>query len=206
MMVLAANLVPVACVLLFGWSAAILILLYWAENVAIGVFHAAKLFLTGARGGPLKAIGALYFTAFFLVHYGLFCLVHGTLALLFLAYERGDTGRTDSIEQGIADLSLVISTERGFVVGLVVIVAAQAVGLVQWIVAGGWRTNETTSLMAEPYGRIIALHVTLLGAGFLLASVHSPVVGVFLLALLKTLFEGAVAGKKAKAIATGSGS
>jgi len=38
-----ANLVPVVCVLLFGWKAAVLLILYWSENLIIGAAYAVRI-------------------------------------------------------------------------------------------------------------------------------------------------------------------
>ena len=55
--------------------------------------------------------------------------------------------------------------------------------------------------MGAPYGRIMVLHVTLIAGGFLVMSLHAPVLGALLLIALKlaydlvTLRRGPDAGK-----------
>ncbi|MGZ8364556.1 MAG: DUF6498-containing protein, partial [Caulobacteraceae bacterium] len=73
--VIAFNLVPVASVLWFGWSAGLLVIFYWIENVVIGVFNAPKIAMSAAGQGKLGQ--AAFYTPFFMLHYGLFTLVHG---------------------------------------------------------------------------------------------------------------------------------
>jgi hypothetical protein len=40
-------------------------------------------------------------------------------------------------------------------------------------------------LMSQPYGRIVVLHLTIMGGGFLMMALGSPTVGLVLLVVLK---------------------
>ena len=48
---LAVDLAPVFMVLVAGWGAAELVLLYWLENVIIGVFALGRILLSGFGTG-----------------------------------------------------------------------------------------------------------------------------------------------------------
>src|SRR5438105_3002112 len=88
----AANLVPLVGVLLFGWSLATILVLYWAESGVVGLLNIPKILL--ARGdlrvgrgdvslalpmldGSGGLLLRLFLSVFFLVHYGIFWLAHG---------------------------------------------------------------------------------------------------------------------------------
>ena len=43
--------------------------------------------------------------------------------------------------------------------------------------------------MQQPYGRIVVMHVAILGGGFLMLALHSPTVGLLLLVALKITFD-----------------
>ena len=43
--------------------------------------------------------------------------------------------------------------------------------------------------MGAPYGRIMVLHVTLIAGGFLVMSLHAPVLGALLLIALKLAYD-----------------
>ena len=58
---LAINLLPVACVALFGWSALLLLLIYWAENVIVGVFTFFKMLIAGINKGPWQILPTLFY-------------------------------------------------------------------------------------------------------------------------------------------------
>jgi hypothetical protein len=78
---MAANLLPLAGVILWGWQVGDVVFLYWAENLVIGAFCVLRM-LTSAcetEGDPVYVlIGRLGLAAFFSVHYGGFCFVHGS--------------------------------------------------------------------------------------------------------------------------------
>jgi hypothetical protein len=75
-------------VLVFDWSAYLVLALYWIENVAIGVFHVARMLAAGVRAG--NPGGAVLLSAFFCAHYGLSCLVHGLFVVA--PFSGGDPG------------------------------------------------------------------------------------------------------------------
>ena len=89
---IAANLVPVLGVLFLGWDLATILVLYWIENGIVGILNVPKVLM--ARG-PMPAVTAgaeleesmlgvstagaarVMLAPFFLIHYGMFWLVHG---------------------------------------------------------------------------------------------------------------------------------
>ena len=87
---LAIDLAPALMVVFAGWGAAALVMLYWVENLMIGVATIARILLTaiGRMGAPGLLFGG-FITAFFALHYGLFCLGHGVFLLSFLLFGIG---------------------------------------------------------------------------------------------------------------------
>ncbi len=69
-------------VLALGWSPFVVMMLFWFENVVIGVLNVAKILVTGVRLGMAGVIGGIAMSAFFTVHYGLFTAVHGMFVVL----------------------------------------------------------------------------------------------------------------------------
>ncbi|MEE4380730.1 MAG: DUF6498-containing protein, partial [Pseudomonadales bacterium] len=68
------NLLPLAGVLFWDWHVGALLVLYWSENVILGACTIVKML----AAGPVRG---LFTAAFFLVHYGGFCAVHGVFVL-----------------------------------------------------------------------------------------------------------------------------
>ena len=69
---LAANLVPIIGVLLWGWDVTLIIGLYWIENLVIGLLNLPKMWMCEREGR-----NPLFLSLFFTVHFGMFCGVHG---------------------------------------------------------------------------------------------------------------------------------
>ena len=64
-----ANLVPLAGVLVFGWRVFDVLMLYWLENVVIGVINVMRMAMVPGRS-------KIFLMLFFTVHYGVFCFGH----------------------------------------------------------------------------------------------------------------------------------
>jgi len=85
-------------------------------------------------------------------------------------------------------------TERLFTdsegwLAILAIIAMHAVSFVQWAFATREQPTPLKDLMSAPYGRIVVLHITLIAGGFLIMSLHAPVLGVLLLLALKLGYD-----------------
>ncbi len=52
-----------------------------------------------------------------------------------------------------------------------------------------YRRSRLADVMQEPYGRVVLLHLTIIFGGFLVMLLGSPVVGLLLLVVLKTVMD-----------------
>jgi len=185
LVVLAINLVPVAGVLWFGWSPLVLLLLYWAENVFVGVFNTLRLRAYEAHGAGLP--GPFRLSNFFVMHYGMFTLVHGIFAVvvgtLFAApVEGGEVlGAGARAGSGFEPWS--------FLVALASIGLLHLTDFLRWRANKGWEQGSADAQMFAPYGRIIVLHITIIGGAVVLAATQAPASYIALLAVLKTFIE-----------------
>ena len=76
-----ANLVPLYGVAFLGWKVFPLMLLFWVENVIVGIFNVLKMLFCQPEK-PEKWAGKLAAIPFFCVHYGIFTTVHGLFIFL----------------------------------------------------------------------------------------------------------------------------
>jgi hypothetical protein len=58
-----------------------------------------------------------------------------------------------------------------------------------YIGKGEYKRASLSQLMNQPYGRIMVMHFTILIGGFMMMALHSPVAGLILLVVLKTVFD-----------------
>jgi hypothetical protein len=181
---LLANLIPVFGVMELHWEIFPLMFLFWSENVIIGLINVLKM-LAASPDLPVSWAGKLFTIPFFCVHYGMFTFVHGVFVIaLFggdLKHGAGFPGPEtfwrimQENHLGWAVLGLAISRGISF--------AANYIG------NGEYQRASLPQLIAQPYGRIVVMHLAILGGGFLMLALHSPVWGLLLLVALKTALD-----------------
>lgn len=172
------NLVPVFGVLFLGWNAAQILVLFWIENVIIGILTAPRILASG-KGEPM----AWFLTGFFVFHYGFFCGVHLVFVLLLAGgFMHQQAGLLDPLASALAQTSFLWGMAA---VGLINLVAQ----LRDWWLPGLWRESDPQTEMSRPYGRIMVLHFTILIGAWAAFSLGAPVWSVLILCLLKAALE-----------------
>lgn len=188
---LAVNAVPIVGVVFWGWSAFALILLYWLENLVLGVRTLLSMTASGLNMG-VAGLGLLVLIPFFILHYGLFCFVHGVFVIAL--FGQADVAAYGESAFDLASLVLAIfSAQPNLLIGFAAISLWQAAQFVIWLARGDAGRTNPISEMSAPYLRIVTLHVAILGGGFLLMLLGWPIAGVLALAAMKTLFDVSLA-------------
>lgn len=189
------NLIPLICVIAFGWPAGVLLLLYWCENVILGGINVVKMAASSLALGVGGGVILLFLIPFFTFHYGLFCLVHGVFVVVIgsvgVGGLAGVPGGLDPSPTSLLRIVMAqVHNEPGFGWSLATIAGMQLFSLVfDWLARRRYREVTPMEQMAAPYGRIIVLHIALLGGGFLIALMGSPVAALTILVVMKTLFD-----------------
>jgi hypothetical protein len=179
-----ANLIPLYGVLVFGWETFPLVYLFWLENVVVGGFNVLKMLLAAPQSGVSWA-AKLFLIPFFCVHYGMFTFVHGVFVVGFFGRQ---------FRQGAAfpdaDMFLKVISEQHLWLALIALVISHGFSFGwNYLVRGEFRTASLSALMQQPYGRVVVLHVAILGGAFLLMALGSPVAGLVLLVGLKIALD-----------------
>ena len=134
-----------------------------------------------ARGGLAKAT----MIPFFVVHYGLFWLVHGVfvLTLPMFAGFGADIGLSDLGAGGSAD-------PLGILIVLVGLVISHGLSFsLNYIRRGEYRRATVAGQMFAPYGRLVVLHLTILFGGIAIASTGAPVAAILILVAVKIVMD-----------------
>lgn len=181
---IAANVFPLIGVFLFGWEVFPLLLLFWCENVIVGIFNALKMLFSS----PDNAMGwaaKLFVIPFFCFHYGMFTFIHGVFVVgLFGGYFRAGSPFPGP------DVLLGLVQKNHLTWAVVGLFVSHAVSFVHnYLGRGEYRRADFKILMAQPYGRIVLLHLTILGGGFLMMALKSPSIGLALLVVLKIILD-----------------
>lgn len=196
---LLSNLVPVAGVLLAGWDAASIVLIYWAENLVIGAYNILKMLTVAPL--KLKEIPArLFIILFFMLHYGGFAAGHGTFLLEFF-----HIGAEEGISPVVADwpgplillqmLFKVLQTiwsnmPSGFLWAIFALVVSHGVSyLYNFIIAGERYKITTKRLMGQPYGRVVIMHIAIIAASFFVIKLGSSLSMLLALVAVKTAMD-----------------
>jgi hypothetical protein len=179
-----ANLVPLYGVFLLDWPVFPVLVLFWTENVIVGVLNVFKMLMASpAQPGTWLAKAAMI--PFFCVHYGMFTLVHGIF--VFVLFGGYLTSGTSFPEPGS-----VIQSIAGFQLGwaILALLVSHVISLaVNYIGKGEYKQASVQALMAQPYGRVVVLHLTILFGGFVAMALGSPAFALLVLILLKTFVD-----------------
>ncbi len=187
-----ANAVPLIGVLFFGWSVWTILIVYWLENGIVGAFNVLK--MARAEGGessgaagwtingrPAAGMAKAALIPFFIVHYGLFWVVHGVFVLTLPLFA--------SIGSGGADIGPGPSLWTILFALVVLFVSHGLSYLFNFIGSGEYRRVTPIGQMFAPYGRLVILHVTIIFGAILVALTGAPVVAVAVLVVLKTALD-----------------
>lgn len=178
-LLLAANLIPLIGVFAWGWNAGDIMLLFWCENLIIGVMNALRIVLWGVMYHKWYAWPM---AAFFTVHYGIFTAVHGVFVVQFFLPHAPGMGMA-------APLGEWLHTD-GIPVAILGLVGSHFFSLLSnYLGRGEIRRMTPQTLMTAPYGRVTVLHLTILVAGFLVMLTKDARWALVLLTLLKTVID-----------------
>lgn len=200
---LAYTALPLVGVLLLGWDWREVVLLYWFENISIGLAMVVTLWRTAhapaATPDPETAqtapptppdttqapptdptrnmegpVAGTFLAGFFAMHYGMFTLVHGVFVLLLVGGIMAPVESTTPINWwGVLTV---------WVIGTAVQLWAAIVGPLPRL--------RGTMLMFSVYPRIFALHITIILGVFVILAFQWGAAAALLLIGLHALFNG----------------
>jgi hypothetical protein len=175
---LAANLVPLAGVLMFGWDLKSIMVLYWAESAIIGFYTVLKMFV-------VSGWAALIAAPFFVGHFGGFMVMH--FLFLYAFFIRSGPS-TLAAEPGAREALVAIFLPLWR--PLAGMAFSHGVSFVDNFIGHREYEHATVSgLMTAPYNRIMVMHLTILLGGWMVMLFRLPVAGLSVLVILKTLVD-----------------
>lgn len=170
---IAANLVPLAGVLLGQWKLGDVMVLFWSESAIIGFYTVLKMAVAGKWA-------ALFAVPFFVGHFGGFMAAHFMFVYGFFldgfvggGPEPGALAALKGLFTPLWPALAALFASHG------VSFAANFLGQREY--AGATVQN----LMAAPYKRIVVMHVTIIFGGGLTMMLNTPAPALALLILLK---------------------
>ena len=167
---------PLVAVLTGSAGLGDVLVIYWFENVIVWFTTIVRILTAGAfdEAAGLTILGNVLLAGFFTFHFGLFTFVHGVFSFSLAHLTGGFTGEPTT-----------------WVVILLAITASHLISMgLNWFGRGERNAVTARQAMAMPYPRMVVLHLSVLGAFFLLLALPSvaadAVVPVAFLCVLKT--------------------
>ena len=197
-----ANAIPLFGVLFLGWNVWTILTIYWLENGVVGFFNVLKMSKAAGtdpigsgvtatvNGRPVAGSAKAVLIPFFVLHYGIFWLVHGVFILtlpMFVAF--GGSGFFDG--GAPSDGGAGIMSDPGAIafVLLGLFISHGISYRLNYIGRGEYLRTSVVRQMAAPYGRLVILHVTIILGAMAIAFTGAPAAAVVILVLLKTALD-----------------
>lgn len=200
------NLLPLGGVLALDWQVFDVLLLYWSENVVIGVVNVLRMAMcqpgiglgrlamaaqgmTDTQRATLSQFGAAirwFLIPFFILHYGMFCSGH----LMAVVSLFGGDVATASVQSLFFGMPLHEMWLSPLWIGIAAIAVSHLYSFAaNYIGTGEYRRTNLMQLMQRPYGRIIALHITVIAGGALVTWLNGPLWALVVLIAIKTAYD-----------------
>lgn len=216
-----SNVIPLIGVLFFGWLVFDVVLLYWIENVIIGVFNLVKIICcfpsvdgdadqsseaspsnlgvkTTAQQQAAEAAQASMESGlgsqlikFFLVPF--FTFHYGMFCFVHGVFIVNILDpETEGLGNPFAAASELLRF-AWFAIAVLGMLVSHGVSLIHnFFLKGKYRHTHPFILMFSPYGRIVLLHIVILFGAFLTMALGSPIWLLVLFVVLKTIFDLAI--------------
>ena len=190
-LLVAANLVPLFGVVVWDWDVAAIVILFWSENLIIGALTIVKILYS-------SPILGWFASAFFVIHYGGFCAVHGMFAAMMVGVELSDPFDGGDWPFVLIFVQLLVGVVRAildaappeWIFGFVAVALSHTVSLcTHYFGKREFEKLDTQRLMMAPYKRIVVTHLSILFGGFVTLWFNSPLALLILLVIGKTLLD-----------------
>ena len=193
----AANMVPIAGVIFFDWKVQDIVMLYWFENLIIGVMNVLRIYTaspdqilkpkekgTGLRPYELFTV-KMYLIGFFIVHYGGFCYGHGlVLAGTFTALE--PHGR----HMELGEILVKMFTDPVYLLSIAALFSEHLFSFFHnYIGKGEYHRADIGLLMVRPYGRIYVTHLFIFLGGIVILLLANSIIAIITFVVIKILID-----------------
>ena len=173
-----ANLVPVAGTIFLGWNLSDVMVLYWAESAVVGFFNLCKMVVIGRWGALLAG-------PFFVGHFGGFMAVH--FLFLYMLFVKGPQQGGDVSGGDLAEVAKMFIALWPALLALFVSHAYSF--FTNFIGRKEYRGRQLNQQMSEPYSRIVFMHLVLIFGGGLTLMLGEATPVLIIVIGLKVFFD-----------------
>ena len=205
---IAVNLSLIAGVVVWDWSVFDIVFLYWVENLVVGLINVLRMAIANPkestlppiqeqtrkmeRGSNNKSMAAkaannhgvkFVLIPFFIVHYGGFCYGHGVFVMAMF----GDNSMMGLSSAASGSFPMRELFTPSVILAISLLAASHIFSFFKnYLIGGEYRRTHASTLMARPYGRIIALHITIIFGAMATMVLGSPLGLLIVLVIMKT--------------------
>jgi hypothetical protein len=204
----AVNLIPLVGVAFWGWSLMLILVLYWIESGIVGVINIFKIAkaqgeattpftvngnrITIRLSGMSSTFAKGSLIGFFVLHYGIFWVVHGVFVFLLPLFASISSPATDlsdpsfpfrSVNFGPLPLDALLLSAMLLAASHVVSYFTNFIGRDEYL-----RVTPQGQMLSV-YGRVVVLHVTIVAGAGLVGAFGTPFAALVLLIGLKTVID-----------------
>jgi hypothetical protein len=179
-----ANLMSVYGVFFLGWTVYSVVLFFWFENIVIGILNILKM-LFAEPTSILKWFSKFLLIPFFVVHYGIFTLIHGIIVVGIFGGHFADGG-FDAI---VMSAFYAVRDQGLFIPAIALFISHGFSFIWNYIYKGEYKAASLQMVMAGPYGRVIVLHATVILGGFLVMESKAPMVFMLMVVAIKIIMD-----------------
>jgi hypothetical protein len=195
-LLVAVNVIPIIGVALWDWSLMMILVLYWIESGIVGVINVFKIARAQGGEGPAVSVdgsrvmvrisgmtrGAVI--GFFVMHYGIFWVVHGVFIFLLPLFAGLSSGSlVGPMDFGPLPLDGLLLSGALLAASHTVSFFTNYLGRREYV-----RVTPTGQMMSV-YGRVVALHVTIVAGAFVIGIFGAPIAALYLLVGIKTAID-----------------
>jgi hypothetical protein len=205
----AVNLLPLVGVAFWDWSLMMILVLYWVESGVVGVLNVFKIARAeGDASDPavevagnrvtvrISGIGSTMLRGpligFFVMHYGIFWIVHGVFVFLLPLFAGLSSFEPDVAAPGfgLGPMDFGPLPLDGLLLATVLLAASHTVSFfTNYLGRGEYRRVTPAAQMVSVYGRVVVLHVTIVAGAFVIGLFGTPLAALVLLVGLKTAID-----------------
>lgn len=173
-----ANTIALAGVLVWEWSIPALLVLYWAETGIIGLYQVIRLIL------GFRVVG-FFLAIFFALHFGAFMFGHAVfIAALF--FSSIDSAHPSDVALFWDQVDIVMPAIFALLVSHGYSFMFNGLYLGEYKEAGRKKMAE---VFTSPYRRIVVMHLTIILGGFVVMVLGAPKIAAVAFIALKTFVD-----------------
>jgi len=181
------NLVPLIGVIFLNWNIFSLLLLYWLENIVIGLYNILKIYkINGFKNGTQTAL-------FFTLHYGFFIFLHGIFIIMlfasFLATSGAEVVSSPFLIKWSSSKEFVSSVGSVLVAFILLIFSHGLSCYINFFKGNEYKKVSINRLFFRPYKRILLTDLAILLGGTIIVFLRPSLWSLALFVILKLFLD-----------------